>query len=50
MTYRLGILMVCCLLSSQRNMAQTLTTDRILERQLRASGMLSRPLPASDSR
>ena len=50
MTYRLGILMVCCLLSSQRNMAQTLTTDRTLERQLRASGMLSRPLPVETGR
>ena len=50
MTYRLFISVLFCLLSSLGNTAQTLTTDRALERQLRASGMLSRPLPVEASR
>ena len=50
MTYRLFISVLFCLLSSLGNTAQTLTTDRVLERQLRASGMLSRPLPVEASR
>ena len=49
MTYRLFILALCCLLNSLENMAQTLTPDRLLERQLRASEMLSRPLPIDNS-
>ena len=49
MTCRHYILMMCLLLSSQGNKAQTLTTDRTLEQQLLASGMLSRPLPVDDS-
>ena len=49
MTHRLYIVLMCCLLSSQVNMAQTLTTDPTLEQQLLASGMLSRPLPVDDS-
>ena len=50
MTHRLFILALYCLLGSPENTAQTLASDRTLERQLRASGMLSRPLPVDDSR
>ena len=50
MTHRLFILALYCLLGSPENTAQTLAPDRTLERQLRSSGMLSRPLPVNDSR
>ena len=46
----LFISVLFCLLSSLGNTAQTLTPDRILERQLRASGMLRRPLPIEPGR
>lgn len=50
MTHRLFIFALYCLLGSPENTAQTLAPDRTLERQLRSSGMLSRPLPVDDSR
>ena len=50
MTYRLFISALLCLLSSLNDSAQTLTPDRVLERQLRASGVLSRPLPVETGR
>lgn len=50
MNHRILILTGLCLLFPQRNMPQTLASNRELNRQLHASGMLSRPLPVDASR